>query len=48
MTRPITAIALVLAIIAAIFFFAHLADNFLMVLVIGALLLLAVGGLTGR
>lgn len=48
MTRPISAIALVVAIIAAIFHFAHLAADFEMVLIIGAVVLLAIGNVTGR
>ncbi len=48
MAKPISAIALVVAIVAAIFYFAHLADGFLMVLVIGTLLLLAIGNLLNK
>lgn len=48
MSRPLTVIALVLAIIAAIFFFAKLAADFLIVLVLGSIILLAIGVLTGK
>lgn len=48
MSRPLTIIALILGIIAAIFFFAKLAADFLIVLVLGAIILLAIGILVGK
>lgn len=48
MARPLTVIALVLAIIATIFHFANLAGAFLIVLFLAALILLAIGVLTGK
>lgn len=48
MARPLTVIALVLAILAVVFHFANIAGAFLIVLVLAALILLAIGVLTGR
>lgn len=48
MSRPLIIIALIVAIIAAIFFFAKVALDFLTVLVLIALVLLAIGILTGK
>lgn len=48
MARPLTYIALLLAIIAAVLYFSNLALDFLTVLIIMAIVLLAIGIVTGR
>lgn len=48
MARPITIIALLLAIMGAIFLFANIGANVAMYLIVGALILHIVGTLTGR
>lgn len=48
MARPITIIALLLAIMGAIFLFASIGGSVAMYLIVGALILSIIGALTGR
>lgn len=48
MTRPLTIIALLIAVIGAIFLFASIAGNVAMYLIVGALILHIIGTLTNK
>lgn len=46
--RPLTLIALLLAVLAAIFIFAPIGGNIVLILMVAALILVIIGSLTGR